>query len=147
MKYAILGPKKAVFNITNTIPQSIGENMSYAEVSDEIAAMVEAGKVYETKQLYFLIDGVLKTQQEHLESIRPKPPRTQTKLKIMMKLEALGKWSTFKIILSSLPALVQDAWHLAQEINESDPLFAANKEALKAALGMTEEQFLSIFDK
>jgi hypothetical protein len=55
MKYAILGPKKAIFRISETEPQSLGENMSFAEVSDEIAANVIAGQ--KTRQLYFLIDG------------------------------------------------------------------------------------------
>ena len=145
MKYAILGPKKAIFRISETEPQSLGENMSFAEVSDEIAANVIAGQ--KTRQLYFLIDGSLKTQQEFIESQRPKIPRKQTKLQIMLRLEAFGKWSTFKAILASMPTLVQDAWNLAQFIDESDTMFQANRPALLGALGLTEEQFSSLFDE
>lgn len=146
MKYATLGPKKAIFRITDYEPQFIGDNMSFAQVSEEIAATVIAGQNPATRQLYFLIDGVLKTQQEFIESQRPKLPRKQTKLQIMLKLEAMGKWTTFKAVMGQMPEIVQDAWNLAQEINESDPMFSANKEALKAALGITEEQLNSLFD-
>ena len=146
MKYATLGPKKAVFHITDEVPKNIGEKMSYVEVSDEIAATVVAGQNPATRQLYFLIDGVLKTQQEYIESQRPKVPRKQTKLQIMLKLEEMGKWTTFKAILASLPTIVQDAWILSQYIDESDPLFQANRPALLVALGITEDQLSSLFD-
>ncbi len=147
MKYAILGPRKAIFRISETEPQSLGDNVTFVEVSDEIAELVIAGQKPETRQLYFLIDGVLKTQKEYIESIRPKAPRIQTKLQIMLRLEAMGKWTTFKTVLSNLPAIAQDAWELSQHIDESHPLFTANKPALLTALGITEQQLSSIFDK
>lgn len=146
MKYAILGPKKAIFRISDTEPKFLGEDMSFATVSDEIAAIVIAGQTPENRQSYYLIDGALKTVQEYIESQRPKVPRRQTKLQIMLRLEAFGKWTTFKAILASMPALVQDAWNLAQFIDESDPMFQANRPALLVALGLTEEQFSSLFD-
>lgn len=147
MKYAILGPKKAVLRISETKPQALGENVSFEEVSNKIAELVIAGQKPETRQLYFLIDGVLKTQKEYIESTRPKIPRKQTKLQIMLRLQEMNKWTTFKTILSTLPEIVQDAWELSQYIDESDPLFSSNKAALLAALNITEEQLSSLFDK
>jgi len=146
MKYAILGPQKAINRISDTEPKFVGENATVVEVSDEIAATVTAGQKSETRQLYFLVDGALKTSKEHLASIRPKIPRKQSKLQIMMRLEAFGKWTTFKAILASMPVLVQDAWNLAAYIDESDPMFQSNRPALLKALGLTEEQFSSLFD-
>jgi hypothetical protein len=147
MKYAILGPKKAVLRISETEPQSLSENVSFQEVTNKIAELVIAGQKPETRQLYFLIDGVLKTQKEYIESIRPKIPRKQTKLQIMLILQEMNKWTTFKTILSTLPEIVQDAWELSQYIDESDPLFSSNKTALLTALNITEEQLSSLFDK
>ena len=71
--------------------------------------------------------------------------RKVTKLTLMRRLEALGKWTAFKSILSSMPDLVQDAWGLAQEIDESDPLFAQNHDAIAAALGLSEEAISDLF--
>ncbi len=147
MKYAILGPKKAIFRISKTAPTDLGEETSFAEVSDEIAALVKTGQNPATRQQYFLIDGVLRTREEHNKILFPPPPRKQTKLEIMKRLEAFGKWTTFKYILGTMPVLVQDAWNLAQFIDESDPMFLANKPALLGALGLTEEQFGSLFDE
>jgi hypothetical protein len=150
MKYAILGEKKAILRISDTEPQFVGENATVVEVSDEIAATVIAGQTKETRQLYFLIDGLLKTSQEYFESVRqslPKPPRKQTKLKIMRRLQDLNKWSTFKAILAAAPDIVKDAWDLAAYIDESDPMFQANKDQFLGALGITEAQFSSLFDK
>ena len=76
----------------------------------------------------------------------PPAPRIQTKLTIMRRLDAMGKWPTFKAVLAQLPEIVQDSWALALDINESDPLFAANREALIAALGLTGAEIDSLFD-
>jgi len=67
-----------------------------------------------------------------------------TKLTIMRRLSALGKWTTFKALLASLPEEVQDAWSLAQEIRPDDPLFLANAAALKALLGLSDDQFTAL---
>jgi hypothetical protein len=147
MKYAILGPKKVINRISETEPKFVGENATVVEVSDEIAATVIAGQKAETRQLYFLIDGALKTSQEYIESVRPKIPRKQSKLQIMRRLQDLGKWATFKAILAAAPAIVKDAWDLAAYIDESDPMFEASKEQFLNALGITPAQFSSLFDK
>ena len=64
----------------------------------------------------------------------------------MKRLDALGKWTAFKAVLSSMPAIVQDAWTLAQYISNKDSMFLDNKEALKSALVLTEEEFNSLFE-
>jgi hypothetical protein len=88
-----------------------------------------------------LIDGwrvVDLTPEEIAQRNRPKPI---TKLTIKRRLEALGKWETFKAILAQSPESVQDEWTLAQEIRADDPMFSANKESFRLALGLTEQQF------
>jgi len=69
------------------------------------------------------------------------PVRPVTKLTLMNRLLALGKWETFKAILASQSTIVRDAWALAQDIRSDDPLFAANREVFRTALGLPEEEF------
>lgn len=69
-----------------------------------------------------------------------------TKYTIMKRLQYLGKWVTFKQLLLVLPEEVNDAWHLALEIKQDDPAFAANKAALCAALELTEQQLDDVLD-
>ena len=71
-------------------------------------------------------------------------PTTATKLTIMKRLEAFGKWETFKGVLATLPTNVQDSWTLAQDIRSDDPLFTANADALMTALDLSDEEFNTI---
>ena len=69
-----------------------------------------------------------------------------TKYTIMKRLQYLGKWMTFKGVLSTLPEEVQDAWSLALEIKPDDPMFVENKPALCAVLELTEQQLDDVLD-
>jgi hypothetical protein len=64
MKYAILGPQKGINRISDTEPQSVPEQATVAEITDEQAATVQAGREVTPRVQYFLIDGELKTMQE-----------------------------------------------------------------------------------
>lgn len=82
MKYAITGPRGAIFLITDSEPQSVAPDATVVEITDEQAATVEAGKASEPKVLYFLKDGQLLTQQEFREqqiAALPKPSITAEK--------------------------------------------------------------------
>jgi len=68
-------------------------------------------------------------------------PKGVTKLTIMLRLDALGKWDTFKGLLTQLPQLTQDAWALAQDVKADDPMFLQYSATLKGALSLTDEQF------
>ena len=125
------------------------ENHSVTQISNEKAAAVQAGRLSKPPVIYYLINNNLVSMQAKIAADLKASmvgKRTQTKLKIMLKLNDMGKWETFKTVLSSMPQIVQDAWNLAQEISEQDPLFVANKDAFLAALGITVEQFWSLFD-
>ena len=56
MKYAITGPRGAIFNIVDVEPTG-GQN--YSEISDADAAIVEA-----SEDRFFIVDGVLMTMDE-----------------------------------------------------------------------------------
>lgn len=71
--------------------------------------------------------------------------RAQTKLVIMRRLDALGKWETFKAMLTQMPAIVRDAWDLALEIDESDPLFLQYRPEMIAVLGISEDDLSGLF--
>ena len=66
MKYAILGPQKGINRISETEPQSVGELATVAQITDEQAAQVEAGRTSDPRVFYFLIDGALKTMVEKM---------------------------------------------------------------------------------
>ena len=70
MKYAILGPQKGINRITDTEPQNVPEQATVAEITDEQAALIEAGRTTSPPIRYFLIDGELKTMQEKMEAER-----------------------------------------------------------------------------
>lgn len=69
------------------------------------------------------------------------PAKGVTKLTIKRRLDAIGKWETFKSVLAQAPEAVQDEWTLAQEIRADDPMFIANRESFRTALGMTNAEF------
>ena len=64
-----------------------------------------------------------------------------TKLTLMHRLSALGKWAAFKGLLAQLPADAQDAWGLALSIRADDPIFVAYAPTIKAALELDDETF------
>ena len=64
-----------------------------------------------------------------------------TKLTLMQRLSALGKWAEFKGILTQLPSDAQDAWDLALSIRADDPIFVAYAPTIKAALELDDETF------
>jgi hypothetical protein len=67
-----------------------------------------------------------------------------SKLTLMRRLDALGKWGAFKSLLAQLPEIAQDAWTLAQAIRADDPIFVTYAETIKASLGLTDEQFTAL---
>jgi hypothetical protein len=82
MKYAILGPKGRINRISDTEPTALAEGATAVEITDEQAAIVEAGKTSEPKVFYFYKDGELLTMAEHREqqiAARPKPAVTAEK--------------------------------------------------------------------
>ena len=62
MKYAITGSRGAIFNIVDVEPT---EAPHYSEISDADAATVEA-----SEDMFFIIDGVLLTQEESIQKMR-----------------------------------------------------------------------------
>jgi hypothetical protein len=73
----------------------------------------------------------------------PAVPRDISKLLLKRRLEALGKWETFKAVLAASPSLDDEFW-LAQTINTGDPMFTTHAASIKSALSLTDEQFDSL---
>lgn len=94
--------------------------------------------------------AALTKKDEEIAALKAGPaapvPGDVTKLTLMRRLDALGKWSAFKTLLSQLPEIVQDAWTLAQSIRADDPLFVQNAPAIKAYLELTDEEFDSLLE-
>lgn len=64
-----------------------------------------------------------------------------SKLELMERLDALGKWEAFKGLISSLPEKTQDGWNLAQFIRSDHPLFVQSAPIIKKILDLTDEEF------
>jgi|688.fasta_scaffold03885_2 hypothetical protein len=82
MKYAIIGPKGAINRISDTEPKAVAEGATVVEITDEQAAIVQAGRTSEPKVFYFYKNGELVTMAEHREQLiaaRPKPAVTAEK--------------------------------------------------------------------
>lgn len=75
MKYAILGPRKAVLRISDTEPQTLpGLSASVVEFTDEQAQTVLAGLSATPKTLYFFENDSLITFKDKMEQDRPQRP-------------------------------------------------------------------------
>jgi len=78
MKYAILGPRKAVNRISDTEPQTLpGLSATVVEFTDEQAHTVLAGLTATPSTRYFYLSGNLITFKDKFEQDRPTPTLTQ----------------------------------------------------------------------
>ena len=67
-----------------------------------------------------------------------------TKLTLMRRLDDLGKWDTFKALITQLPPIAQDAWNLAQEVKSNDPILVQYGATIQAALQLTDEEYSTL---
>ena len=90
-----------------------------------------------------LVDAAMFTPYDGPLPAVPEPARELSKLTLKRRLESIGKWDAFKAVLAANPSLDDEFW-LAQTISTADPMFTTHAPALKAALGLTEEQFAEL---
>ena len=120
------------------------------ELTDEQAS--QAAALRAAKKIPIFYQGQVTTAKD--EGIRwnfatgeyepiPAPVRTISKLVIRRQLREWGKEAAFESVLDSVPHARVD-WDDSLELRTNDPLFAANKDAFKAALGLSDEQFTSL---
>ena len=74
---------------------------------------------------------------------QPEPVRVLSKLAIRRQLREWDKEDAFDAMLAAFPHAKTD-WDDAMEIRTSDPLFAENKDAFKAVLALSDEQFSTL---
>jgi hypothetical protein len=70
MKYATLTPRNAIVRIEDTQPQNVMGRFHVVEISDEIAATVESGRVATPQLRYFYEGGRLMTFEEKMQQRR-----------------------------------------------------------------------------
>ena len=73
----------------------------------------------------------------------PATARELSKLTLRRRLRALGKEEAFDAALDAIPHARAD-WVDAQSLRTDDALFTSSAPALKAALGLTDEQFAEL---
>jgi hypothetical protein len=150
MKYAVLGAKNAIFDLTDREPKGV----PYVKITEEQAKQVR--EIQATFGIPRYIDGEVTTttalmnqgfylsvDEETNQLVKvpvPKKVYALSKLTLKRKLESFGKWERFKAVLSSNASLDDEFW-LAQSISTDDAMFTTHAEAIKKAVGLSDEEF------
>ena len=158
MKYLILNQRGGINAISNTAPVVAADERA-VEVSDEVAA--QATTMIAARQAPLWLDGALTSRAAQLAAgIRLRwddaakvwtktavvvPVRVISKLAIRRQLREWGKEDAFESLLDGFPHARTD-WNDAAELKSDDPLFVANRDAFKAALTLTDEQFTALMN-
>jgi len=85
-----------------------------------------------------------KLRAEHAAALAGVHPNAISKLTLKRRLNALGKWSDFKAFLEDLGADAVDEFALAAEIRLDDAVFQQLAPMAKAALNLTDEQYVAL---
>lgn len=159
MSYAIVGPKGAILRITETAPKALGPQATSVEISDEIAATVEAGFAATPRVIYFLEDGILSTAQQRMEAKRieresaaPAPKKVGSgQIRAAMILSGIAAdddalSTLIEGILANIPdeseqAVAVTLWRNASEFKRDHKFIAA----VQAALGKTDADIDQLF--
>lgn len=83
------------------------------------------------------------------ERYKPKPivkqPKPISKLDLIDKLVALGLEDKFSLFIGNLPTSEKLRWDAAQTISPAYPFIVDNRDLIISSLGISDEQFNSIF--
>lgn len=85
-----------------------------------------------------------KLRAEHAAALAGVHPNAISKLTLKRRLNALGKWSDFKAFLEGLGVDAVDEFALAAEIRLDDAVFQQLAPMAKAALNLTDEQYVAL---
>ena len=159
MKYLIINNRGNINRITDTEPLHLPENVTAVQVTNTVAEQVQTFQT--AKQIPLWIDNGVTSREDQLSKgiiLRwdnveskwnktpvPAPVYTLSKLAIRRKLREWGKESAFDSMLDAFPHARTD-WDDAADIRTSDPLFSTHKDAFKAALSLTEEQYNTLMN-
>lgn len=108
MKYAVINKFKGINRVSATEPTWVAEEATVVEISDELAAQVEAGRTAKPPVIYFLIDGALKTLQEKQEIDklnRVYPELPAWRVRAIAKMTPIGNSNLHQTILSIIDAI------------------------------------------
>jgi hypothetical protein len=83
-------------------------------------------------------------QAAHAAALAGSHPNSISKLTLKRRLDALGKWAEFKTFLENLGADAVDEFALAAEIRQDDAVFQQLAPMAKAALNLTDEQYVAL---
>lgn len=90
------------------------------------------------------VRGAVEIVDLTIEEVAARNRRELSKLVLMKRLDALGKWEAFKALITQMNGKTKDGWDLAQFIASDHPLFVQGAPQIKAALGLSDEQFASL---
>ena len=93
---------------------------------------------YHEEARYAVEDGRIKQSWVEVQD-PPPPPRSLSKVKLMRALKARSLWLTVKAFIAAREDY-SDEWELSTTLDEDNELVVAAVAALKAQLGLTDEQ-------
>lgn len=96
---------------------------------------------YHEEARYTLVEGTIVQSWVEVQD-PPEPPRSLSKRRLYIALKAQGIWAAVKGYMEA--AGVWEDFSLATTLDEDDPLIEAAIVALKADLGLTDEQVEAI---
>lgn len=159
-KYAKLGPQKGILHVIDTDLTPRADITGAPVLTNAQAAAIDALK-RDNKRPIWYNNQVTTVEEQQAAGVllrwdvvtkdfavitppaRPAPVRNISKLAIRRLLRSWDRETAFEQLLDAVPHARSD-WNDAQDIRTNDPIFVANKEAFKAFLSLTEEQFQEI---
>jgi hypothetical protein len=136
MKYAVLGPQRRINRIADTEPQHVAEGRAVAQLTDEQAATVLAGRQESPPAFFFLTEAdELQTAEEHRAAVlvaRPRPLRTR--LLAIVAAQSAATKAAFAPVLSGVDWLIQQGEIEAAQTAIAGVEVPQELEPVKAAL-------------
>jgi hypothetical protein len=139
-------PRSAVIDgstVCGLLPEDYLNSIGWYRLEETPAPEPREGYHYEARYAYDSAEAPTRVVRSWVEvQDPPPPPRSLSKRKLYRALGAAGIWEGAKSYMES--AGCWEDWQYATTLDEDDPLIVAAVAALKAQLGLTDEQVEAI---
>ena len=139
-------PRSAVIDgstVCGQLPEPYLNSIGWYRLEETPAPEPREGYHYEARYAYDSAEAPTRVVRSWAEvQDPPPPPRSLSKRKLYRALGAAGIWEGAKSYMES--AGCWEDWQYATTLDEDDPLIVAAVAALKAQLGLTDEQVEAI---
>lgn len=139
-------PRSAVIDgstVCGQLPEDYLNSIGWYRLEETPAPEPREGYHFEARYAYDSAEAPTRVVRSWAEvADPPPPPRSLSKRRLYRALSAAGIWEPVKAYMESVGAWTD--FDLATTLDEDDPLIVAAVAALKAQLGLTDEQVEAI---